>query len=1313
MAIYHFSVKIFTRSKGHSAVNKAAYRAGEKLHDRTLEKTFNYSSKKDVLYKEVLLPKEAPSSFCNREALWNAVEGAEKRKDAQVAREFTCSLPLELSHEQNIALARDFVQRKCVALGMIADMCVHNGNDGAQPHVHVMLTTRSVSKEGFGGKVTEWNKRSLCLEWREEWANYVNKHLVKAGFELKVDHRSNKEREIALEPQNKRGNASAGERLRDKVLEHEEIARSNGERIYKEPGIAVDALTKYSATFTHVELAKFVNTHTVDREQFERVYEKLRNCGLLIRLGVDKKGQERYTSQEMIEIEYRMVRQAERLEQTQEHTVDLEYREVIRKKYGLSDNQKAAFEHITGDRDAACIVGYAGSGKSYTLAAAREVWENEGYNVIGMTLSGIAAEHLEGSTRIKSYTVANREANWRNQRGILSGRDIVVVDDASMLGTRALGKIIDEARLHRAKVVLIGDPRQLQAIEAGAALRGVIERIGHVELNEIRRQKEKWQQEATRSLALGDVKQGLGYYSQKGMVHGFKELGEAQQAMASDWHKVVLEGKSSIMLAYTRKDVGLLNEYARNLMKSQNSISEEREFKTNVGKRCFGVGDRLYFLENNKGLGVKNGTLGSVTKISGDVFSVKLDKGGIVRFNILEYEKVEHGYAATIHKAEGVTVDRCFVMPSRGMDRHATYVGLSRHRERVDVYYSNDRFNSYENMVSRLCRENRKSLAIDEIRDDYIRHTHLFGNKRNIETDEGIDLKVSDVRHFGESKKVADYGAELQKNRKYSYVDYDFPGVMIGKYAGSVKIDGEDLIVLDQRNIGCCLLRGVDVGGIGIGEDVRVVEEFDERGTRRVGVIRERSDVEEREKYRQCKVVGELARVGRRMSTNETYGISDRLSTRSIYEALYSELPDFLSEFGFKDMGEYYVSTTGQKITGEEGNKGKVYVYKNNPGLLIDYTRGSCSIWDYVGKGRENGEVFEYLSIAAGLRGTKEYQVFERALNGSKVSKIGQQVKEAVKEGLKETKEASGEANKINIDKNTTKALEITKGAKSTKPTEKPKEELEISKETWDLMYKYSLDAIQRPNNRAMKYLKEVRGYSEENVRDCGLGYLFSKKKLMEYLSSQGVSTKERLDMWKCLGVIGSNMHHIVIPLHNKEGAIVGVVGRDIEHTKESKYGKYVYSKGAMKETPMVGLREVDIKEPLIIVEGFLDALRAKAVGIKNVVSLGRANFTMKQLEVITKLGVEEIKVGLDNDKAGQKGSESALLQLHARMPHVRLKELQMPEGIKDLDQLIKEKGAKIAEESIKSSKSVNIGALLEKSNTKIMNKCPALELTL
>ena len=292
MAIFHFSAKIISRASGRSAVAAAAYRSASRLHDERLDRDHDFSNKSGVAHSEVMLPEDAPERLSDRERLWNEVEATEKRKDAQLSREVEFAIPREMNQQQGIELARDFVSREFVDRGMIADFNVHwdIGVDGmAKPHAHVMLSMREVDEDGFGAKVRDWNRSELVEQWRERWADHVNERLAELDIDARIDHRSLEAQGIELEPQDKIGPAAQrmGERglESERIEDHQEIARGNGERIIAEPRIALDAITHQQSTFTRRDLAMFVHRHSVGKEQFDQAMSAIRASPDMIALG--------------------------------------------------------------------------------------------------------------------------------------------------------------------------------------------------------------------------------------------------------------------------------------------------------------------------------------------------------------------------------------------------------------------------------------------------------------------------------------------------------------------------------------------------------------------------------------------------------------------------------------------------------------------------------------------------------------------------------------------------------------------------------------------------------------------------------------------------------------------------------------------------------------------------------------------------------------------------------------------------------------------------------------------------------------------
>ncbi|HVK80960.1 MAG TPA: MobQ family relaxase, partial [Verrucomicrobiae bacterium] len=465
MAIYHFSAKIISRGAGRSAVAAAAYRAAERLDDERLGRAHDFSNKAGVVHSEVMLPEGAPERLADRATLWNEVEASEKRKDAQLAREVEFAIPREMTKDQGIALARDFVQREFVDRGMIADVNVHwdIGADGeAKPHAHVMLSLRSVDGDGFGAKVRDWNATALLQHWRGAWAAHVNERCAALGIDARIDHRSYEAQGVALEPQHKIGAAGARREAKgedaERVADHRAIARSNGTAILDDPSIGLGALTRQQATFTQRDLAKLAHRHSDGQEQYERVLSAMRHHPSVVELGRDGRDEERLTTRAMLTTEQRLVRDAAELAASREHAVprgDAAVALAAEAVRGvrLSAEQRAAFDHVLRAPGLALVIGYAGTGKSTMLGAAREAWEGAGYQVRGASLSGIAAENLEGGSGIASRTLASLEHGWAQGFDRLTPRDILVVDEAGMIGTRQMERVTAEVSRAGAKLV--------------------------------------------------------------------------------------------------------------------------------------------------------------------------------------------------------------------------------------------------------------------------------------------------------------------------------------------------------------------------------------------------------------------------------------------------------------------------------------------------------------------------------------------------------------------------------------------------------------------------------------------------------------------------------------------------------------------------------------------------------------------------------------------------------------------------------------------------------------------------------------------
>ncbi|MBY2964077.1 Ti-type conjugative transfer relaxase TraA [Rhizobium leguminosarum] len=777
MAIMFVRAQVISRGAGRNVVAAAAYRHRTRMMDEQAGTSFSYRrGASELVHEELALPDQMPdwlrSAVEGRsvagasEALWNAVEAFEKQANARLARELIIALPEELTRAENIALAREFVRDNFTSEAMVADWVYHDKD--SNPHIHLLTTVRPLTEEGFGPKnapvlgengeplrffppgrpggrivYKSWGGDKETLQaWKIAWAETANRHLALAGHEIRLDGRSYAEQGLDGIAQRHLGpeKAALSRRGAEMYFAPADLARRQemADRLLAEPELLLKQLGNERSTFDERDIAKALHRTVDDPLDFANIRARLMASDDLIMLKPQQVDAETgkaaepavFTTPDILRIEYDMARSAQVLSERRGFAVSAESLAAAienietadpGKSFRLDPEQVDAVRHVTGDNGIAAVVGLAGAGKSTLLAAARVAWESEGRRVIGAALAGKAAEGLEDSSGIRSRTLAAWEIIWANGHETLHRGDVIVIDEAGMVSSQQMARVLKLVEQAGAKVVLVGDAMQLQPIQAGAAFRAITERIGFAELAGVRRQREDWAREASRLFARGETEKGLDAYAQQGHLIEAGTRDEAIGRIVSDWtdarralvresaagpNTSRIRGDALLVLAHTNADVKRLNDALRSVMTGEGALGESRAFQTERGAREFAAGDRIIFLENARFIEpraprigpqyVKNGMLGTVVSTGdkrGDtLLTVRLDNGRDVVISEDSYRNVDHGYAATIHKSQGATVERTLVLATGMMDQHLTYVSMTRHRDRADLYAAKEDF---------------------------------------------------------------------------------------------------------------------------------------------------------------------------------------------------------------------------------------------------------------------------------------------------------------------------------------------------------------------------------------------------------------------------------------------------------------------------------------------------------------------------------------------------------------------------------------------------------------------------------------------
>ena len=514
-----------------------------------------------------------------------------------------------------------------------------------------------------------------------------------------------------------------------------------------------DGLTRDASSFTTREVIQALCERRgagVSAAQIEKEAEQLLASDLVVRLSAAKSdflltssslrlanGEvvpavndgTRYSTKELIRLEERLIRRAVDRQADSVGIADRKVlREILARRTSLTPEQRRMVEDLTrSGRGVDVVVGKAGTGKTFALDAAREAWESSGIKVIGCALSARAAKELQAGSGIESSTLAALMKDLEDWTAPgLDSDSVVVVDEAGMVGTRQLDALLNHAEDAGAKVVLLGDDKQLPEIAAGGAFRALKQQLPAIELSEVRRQSNSWERDALELLREGRSAEAVEVYGARDRLVVGRDAAETRAALVADWWQASLQGPA-VMIAARKSDVADLNDKARTILKAGGVLGDDELV---IRGRSFSVGDQVMTLRNDRSLGVINGSRGVVQRIdlhSGQL-EVRLTDERIVSLSTeyLETGQVTHAYAITGHKAQGMTTDRAFVLGDDSLYREWGYVAMSRGREenrlyvvmgdgcgREDVGGAVERPYQADQLVRSLERSRAKSLAFD------------------------------------------------------------------------------------------------------------------------------------------------------------------------------------------------------------------------------------------------------------------------------------------------------------------------------------------------------------------------------------------------------------------------------------------------------------------------------------------------------------------------------------------------------------------------------------------------------------------------
>lgn len=912
----------------------------------------------------------------------------------------------------------------------------------------------------------------------------------------------------------------------------------------------------------------------------------------------------------------------------------------------LNRGQREAVTLIACTKDKVIgIQGVAGAGKTFMLRHAKSLAIEAGYNVRGLAPSASATNTLEKDTGIPCETIHKflfRYDGVIHGRGTVAGRQkmradlfktLMVVDEASLASTSQINSLLKVSKELDFRVVLIGDRKQSNAVGGGKPFEQLQnEGMQTAIMDEIIRQENVVLKNAVYNSLQGDITAAMEKLGKNIIEPTVKPTDSQNERImlanlaANEWFTLTdIDRQNTLLTAPSNVIREAINNEVRNRLCFEGQLyGESFTLKTLESKgltsaevsqsQNYQVGDIVLFNSKYQKLDIKRGEYLSVDAINGDVVILRKESGKLIEWH-----------------------------PSKLYSRKDSAIEI--YEPRALLVQSGEQLRWTKN----------SSIDNKIINSRIVTFVEGHGNELVFKYDSGTHfiMKLSDghLKHLEYAYASTVHAAQgMTFNNVIGVIESSHPHLTTQKSfyvtLSRAKLNAS-LITDNKEKLTETLLKQT-------GDRVTAIEH-------QMFIQAQNDNKLKKERY---------IRANNRQKSSYISQTSEKQAfqtptMKDIYHAMYQKLPQIFPEFGFRSHSGYYVSTTESKIDGSVGKKGKVYVYTNNPGILVDYTRGNKSIWDYVRDSympaASKAEMMEYLSDIAGLGDTNQ----QRELTKERILQIVSEPK--VQELVQQ------------------------------RPVD---EKLMQSINT------YATSALfkETTGNNVLKYLMEERGYDTETIKAMGLGCIDSKKSLGQYLKSAGYSSDKIKEAYKTLHYIGQT-HNLVIPYHDNKGEIVGFAARNTNYKETDKVGKYLYTKGLSRSGSLLNIHAIADKDnKVVVVEGLLDALHAKTKGIENVVALGGTAFNQKQLQLLQEHGVKTITLCLDNDKAGKEATTRVKEIVTKSQASFEIKEVTLPKDIKDPDQMIKEHGIESFRKEIMAAKTITLEKPLNSPHSNEIN---------